>query len=145
MDCLDISAMYSFTSAQHHAGFCHNDLHIQNVMYIKTDYEKLTYKLGNEFYQVPTYGIIIKIVDFGRSTFVHDEKLYMGDVFRKRGEAGEQYTFPYEEPSKQYFKHKPILPNYSFDLSRFACSFMEDYYSRKQKNDPLYDLLILGF
>ena len=102
-------------------------------MYIKTDYEKLTYKLGNEFYQVPTYGIIIKIVDFGRSTFVHDEKLYMGDVFRKRGEAGEQYTFPYEEPSKQYFKHKPILPNYSFDLSRFACSFMEDYYSRNKR------------
>jgi hypothetical protein len=101
--------------------FTHNDLHTNNIMYVKTDIEYLYYKLDNHLYRVPTYGYIYKIIDFGRSIYKYNGNQYCSDSFAKDGDAHSQYNF---EPF--YNKSKPqILPNYSFDLSRLGTSIYD--------------------
>jgi hypothetical protein len=62
---------------QKHYFFTHNDLHINNIMYTKTDKPFLYYKYNNQYFKVPTYGKIFKIIDFGRSIFTFKKKTYM--------------------------------------------------------------------
>jgi hypothetical protein len=102
--------------------FVHNDLHVQNVMGFPTNNEYIYYNQGGINYKVPTYGYIMKIIDFGRSTYILNSQHYIGDVFNRDGDAGGQYTLP---SSKSYRKNG-VIPNPSFDLARFACSFVED-------------------
>lgn len=102
--------------------FVHNDLHVQNVMGFPTNDEYIYYHQDGINYKVPTYGYIMKIIDFGRSTYIFDGEYYIGDVFNRDGDAGGQYTLP----SSKSYRKKGIIPNPSFDLARFACSFVED-------------------
>ena len=46
--------------------FTHNDLHINNVMYVKTDRPFLYYKYNNQYFKVPTFVKLFKIIDFGK-------------------------------------------------------------------------------
>tara|TARA_B100001094_G_C18193164_1_gene808689 strand:- start:2 stop:1516 length:1515 start_codon:yes stop_codon:yes gene_type:complete len=103
--------------------FVHNDLHIQNVMGISTNETHLYYIRNGIEYKVPTYGYIMKIIDFGRSTYTLNGKYYIGDVFDEDGEAGGQYTTP---SCKCFNTNKEVKPHPAFDLARFACSFVED-------------------
>lgn len=131
------------TCANHHLNFVHNDLHIENVMCEKTKEEFIYYKISNNYYKVPTHGYIMKIIDFGRATFIHNNELIMGDVFSNKGDAGDQYTYPYEQEEKsmlyetesddesideytEYDKNQETTPKFSFDLSRFSCSLIEE-------------------
>jgi len=123
--------------------FVHNDLHIQNIMGKKTDIPFLYYKIDENIFKVPTHGYIMKIIDFGRSTFTYKDNIYFGDVFEKKNEAGGQYTYPYEDDSwsdvsstssefDEYIRHdrvtkEEVNPTPCFDLARFACSILEDY------------------
>ena len=100
--------------------FVHNDLHIQNVMGVVTKDEYIYYKLDTMYYKVPTFGYVMKIIDYGRSTFTLNGKQYMGDIFDEDGEAGGQYTTTSSQTTKE------ITPHPGFDLARFACSFVED-------------------
>jgi len=115
--------------AQYHYGFVHNDLHTNNVMWDETPDEFIYYKLVSDtdiYYRVPTYGKIMKIIDFGRATFwLKDrKKLIISDAYEDGNDAGGQYNcFPYyndEEPE--------ILPNPSFDLCRLAVSMFDAIY-----------------
>jgi hypothetical protein len=101
--------------------FTHNDLHTNNVMYIETDKKYIYYCYKKKYYKVPTFGRIFKIIDFGRSIFKFDGKLFCSDSFQNGGDASTQYN------TEPYFNgKKPRLePNYSFDLCRLACSIFD--------------------
>lgn len=101
--------------------FTHNDLHTNNIMYVKTNTEFLYYKFNGIFYKVPTYGRIYKIIDFGRSIYKYQGRQYCSDSFAPSGDGAGQYNF---EP---YFNEKKsrLDPNYSFDLCRLGCSIFD--------------------
>ena len=99
----------------------HNDLHTNNIMYIKTDIKFLYYKYKNVCYKVPTYGKIFKIIDFGRAIYKYKNVFFCSDSFHPKGDAATQYNVePYLNDKK------PRLgPNMSFDLCRLGCSMYD--------------------
>ena len=63
-------------------------LHINNIMYQSTDRPYLYYKYNNQYYKVPTYGKLFKIIDFGRSIFTFLQKnLYASTSFQSMVKA----------------------------------------------------------
>lgn len=102
-------------------GLTHNDLHTNNVMYNKTDKKYIYYCYKKKYYKVPTFGRIFKIIDFGRSIYKFDGKLFCSDSFQIGGDAATQYnTEPYLNNKKPRLE-----PNFSFDLCRLACSIFD--------------------
>jgi hypothetical protein len=101
--------------------FTHNDLHTNNVMYNKTDKEFLYYCYKKKYYKVPTFGRIFKIIDFGRSIYKFDGKVFCSDSFQNGGDAATQYN------TEPFFNDKKprLEPNYSFDICRLACSIFD--------------------
>jgi hypothetical protein len=101
--------------------FTHNDLHTNNVMYNKTDKKFIYYCYKKKYYKVPTFGRIFKIIDFGRSIYKFNGKLFCSDSFQAGGDAATQYnTEPYLNEKKPRLE-----PNFSFDLCRLACSIFD--------------------
>lgn len=125
--------------------FTHNDLHTNNVMYNETDKKFIYYCYKKKYYKVPTFGRIFKIIDFGRSIYKFDGKLFCSDSFDIGGDAASQYnTEPYLNEKKPRLE-----PNYSFDLCRLACSIfdyvVEDFEEIKDLNkckDPVKRLIV---
>jgi len=122
----------------------HNDLHTNNVMYNNTTIKYLYYCYNKKYYKVPTFGKIFKIIDFGRSIYKFNNKIFCSDSFNTNGDASTQYnTEPY------FNENKPRLePNFSFDLCRLACSMfdyvVDDIYEIKDltKCDPIVKLIV---
>jgi hypothetical protein len=108
---------------QHMFAFTHNDLHTNNIMFVKTDKKFLHYLHKGVYYRVPTHGRIMKIIDFGRAVYKYRGQTMCSDSFDRGGDAATQYNCePYLNPKK------PRLdPNPSFDLCRLACSLF-DYF-----------------
>lgn len=101
--------------------FTHNDLHTNNVMYNHTDKKYIYYCYKKKHYKVPTFGRIFKIIDFGRSIYKFDGKIFCSDSFQMGGDAATQYnTEPYLNEAKPRLE-----PNPSFDLCRLACSIFD--------------------
>ena len=128
---------FALTYLQKHYQFTHNDLHINNVMFQKTESKYLYYKYNNIYFRVPTYGYIFKIIDFGRAIFKYRNKVYMNDVFSDYGEAGGQYTYPKQvqftiERDREYIK-----PNYHFDLCRLSMTILEELNSKEYSEETL--------
>jgi hypothetical protein len=128
---------FALTYLQKHYQFTHNDLHINNVMFKKTESKYLYYKCNNIYFRVPTYGYIFKIIDFGRAIFKYRDKVYMNDVFSDYGEAGGQYTHPKQvqftiERDKEYIK-----PNYHFDLCRLSMTILEELNDKEYSEESL--------
>ena len=125
--------------------FTHNDLHTNNVMYNQTDKKFIYYCYKKKHYKVPTFGRIFKIIDFGRSIYKFDGKLFCSDSFQAGGDAATQYnTEPYLNEKKPRLE-----PNYSFDLCRLACSIfdyvIEDFDEVKDLSkcdDPVKRLIV---
>lgn len=141
--------MFALAYAQRNFGFVHNDLHANNVMYVSTTKEYLYYNVSGTTYRVPTFGYIIKVIDFERSiasfkiTGMKEPKLFMSDHYDPNEEAGGQYNC---EP---YFisKYPTVKPNPSFDLSRFATSMFWDLFPEGPtyegyKTNPLFEMMI---
>jgi serine/threonine protein kinase len=101
--------------------FTHNDLHTNNIMFIKTDQEFLYYVYKRNTYKVPTFGKIYKIIDFGRAIYNYNGERFCSDSFAPSGDASTQYNCePYMD------NDKPRLdPNYSFDLCRLGCALYD--------------------
>jgi len=121
--CLSMSMqiIMILTTYQKAFHFTHNDLHTNNIMYITTDEPFIYYRYNHIIYRVPTYGKIYKIIDFGRSIYTFDGKIFCSDCFSKSGDACTQYNFgPFVNPNKPR-----IEPNYSFDLCRLGCSIYD--------------------
>lgn len=141
--------VFALAYAQRTIGFVHNDLHVHNVMYVKTDKEYLYYNSGGRNYRVPTYGYIMKIIDFDRSTYsiklagMRDARFFMSDQFDVREEAGGQYNV---EPF-YIQKYTEVKPNASFDLARLATSLFWDCFPNgplceEYADDPLFKILM---
>lgn len=122
--------MFALAFAQRNFAFVHNDLHANNVMFNKTDKEFLYYNCGGTLFQVPTYGYLIKIIDFERSSMslklngMKEPKFFISDHFLIDEEAAGQYNCePFYTP-----KQPSIKPNPSFDLVRLATSLFWDLF-----------------
>ena len=122
--------------------FTHNDLHTNNVMWIKTEKKFINYKYDNVYYRVPTYGKIYKVIDFGRAIYNFKGDTICSDSYHPKGDAATQYNC---EP---YFnKKKPRLePNKSFDLCRLGCSlfdyFVEDVEEQNEVESDIEKLVV---
>ena len=86
---------YGLAVAQKKFNFVHNDLHSSNIMFKNTTLEYLYFNFKGKYFKIPTYGKIVKIIDFGRATFNVGENIFFSDVFKKNGDAEGQYSFPY--------------------------------------------------
>jgi hypothetical protein len=123
--------------AQHWFGFVHNDLHTNNVMWVRTDVEYLYYVIEGKgkktYYKVPTYGYSMKIIDFGRATYHLPEPagFFISDAFFPGNDAANQYNC---EPFFDQKAGKKVEPNPSFDLSRLAVSMLEALYPTRPAN-----------
>ena len=117
--------------AQQTYDFVHNDLHTNNVMWCGTGETHLYYHVtgavgGDRYYRVPTFGRIMKIIDFGRATFrppasSGDNSVWFPDAFAPDADAGHQYNC-----GRYFVQGEPkVLPNKSFDLCRLAVAMLE--------------------
>ncbi len=140
--------LFALTFAQRTFGFVHNDLHSNNIMYVKTDKEHLFYKVDGQSYKVPTYGYLIKIIDFERGigsvrvAGTKHAKTFVSDHFSPNEEAGGQYNI---EPF-HVSKVETIKPNPSFDLVRLATSMFWDLFPNgpdetEYDNNPIFTTL----
>lgn len=135
MTLITLQKMFSLT---------HNDLHTNNIMWIKTNKKHLCYKLSGTYYKVPTFGKIYKIIDFGRAIYKFKGKIVCSDSFHPKGDAATQYNC---EP---YFNEKKprLEPNPSFDLCRLGCSiydFLVEDTSNEMKNLSEIEQIIVGW
>ena len=133
----------ALAAAQKEYDFVHNDLHTNNVMWCGTGETHLYYHVtgasgGDRWYKVPTYGRIMKIIDFGRATFRPPivggagNHVWLPDAYAPGADAWGQYNFgPYfdrEEPKVQ--------PNRSFDLCRLAVAILDTLWPDKPADAP---------
>jgi hypothetical protein len=110
----------------------HNDLHTNNIMYVSTPFDYIYYVYQSKYYRVPTYGKIMKIIDFGRSIYTYRGTLFCSDSFAPGGDADTQYN---SEP--HYDDSKPrIDPNPSFDLCRLGCSIYDFVIDEEGETNP---------
>lgn len=122
--------MFALAYAQRTFSFVHNDLHANNVMFVQTDKEYFYYNCDGVIFKVPTYGYLIKLIDFERGIAqiklagMKDSKLFMSDHFAVSEEAGGQYNY-----GDFYTQKVPeIKPNFSFDLVRLSTSLFWDMF-----------------
>jgi hypothetical protein len=124
----------ALAAAQHWYGFVHNDLHTNNIMWVTTAEEYLYYRAhkgkSSWIARVPTYGRIMKIIDFGRATFTLPEPggFFISDAFYPGHDAGEQYNC---EPFYDAEEGARVEPNPSFDLCRLSVSLLESLYPER--------------
>lgn len=122
--------MFALAFAQRNFGLTHNDLHSNNVMYVQTTQEFLYYNCSGSYYKVPTFGYLIKIIDFERGVTsirlagMKESKTFMSDHFSVNEEAGGQYN------SEPFYNNRfpSVKPNPSFDLVRLATSMFWDLF-----------------
>lgn len=122
---------FGLAAGQKHLKYIHNDLHSDNIMFNKTEDKYKYFKYEDIYYQIPTFGRDIKIIDFARSIFKVNNHLFYSDVFERSGDAGGQYGYP---PSK-FLKTKM---NYNFDLARLATTIIEYF----DVESPIFKLLM---
>jgi serine/threonine protein kinase len=124
----------ALTEAQHYFGFVHNDLHSNNVMWSGTGRTHLYYRVhkGKDTFlmKVPTYGRIMKIIDFGRASYHLPDPagFIISDAFFPGNDAAEQYNC---EPFYDEKEGKRVEPNRSFDLARLSISMIETLYQER--------------
>ena len=141
--------IFALAFAQRNFAFTHNDLHGNNIMFLKTPKEFLYYSFEDKTYKLPTYGYLLKIIDFDRGISLiklnnmKESRLFMSDQFNFCEEAGGQYNFKpfYTEKAPQ------IKPNPSFDLTRLATALFWDLYPEgpeypEYQNYPVFKLFM---
>ena len=124
---------FGLSVAQKLYNFVHNDLHSQNIMFVPTKDKYLYFEYNSKHFKIPTFGKIVKIIDFGRATFEYNKTIYFSSVFDDSGDAEGQYDYP---ENNSYDKCK-TKPNYSFDLARLSTTIIEYF----EKNNCIYKLL----
>ena len=112
---------FGLAVAQKYFSFVHNDLHSSNVMFKATPLKFLYYQIGNNFYKIPTYGKVTKIIDFARGTFKFGDRWVFSDQFKEDNDAHGQYDYPVDGTLKNC-EHKP---NPSFDLVRLGTTIIQ--------------------
>ena len=125
----------ALSAAQHWFGFVHNDLHSNNVMWSPTTQSHIVYRVHKgksvTFMRVPTFGKLMKIIDFGRASFHLPDPagFFISDAFFPGNDAATQYNCePFLEDGKK------VEPNPSFDLCRLSVSMLESLYPERPGN-----------
>jgi hypothetical protein len=142
LSCIVVQILMMLITYQKLFDLTHNDLHTNNIMYIKTEKKYLYYKLDGKHYKVQTFGKIFKIIDFGRAIYKYKGNIICSDSFHKDGDAATQYNCePYYNDKKSL-----IEPNSSFDLCRLGCSMydfiMEEYESLDDNIAPIHKIIM---
>jgi hypothetical protein len=120
-----LQIIFTLITYQKAFDFTHNDLHTNNIMFIETEEEYIYYKYKHEYFKVPTFGKIWKIIDYGRAIYKFKGKQIVSDSYHKNEDAGTQYNF-----GEYYNPRKPIIePNNSFDLCRLSCSLFDYFFN----------------
>ncbi len=135
--------IFALAYAQRNFGFTHNDLHANNVMYVPYDKEFLYYNCGGQLYKVPTFGYLIKIIDFERGiasikvSGMKEPKVFMSDHYDLDEEAGGMFNYD------AYFtpKYPEIKPNASGDLVRLATSLYWDLFPEEDSTSRLCGMM----
>lgn len=122
--------------AQHYFGFVHNDLHTNNIMWNGTGVTDIYYRVvkGKDtwYMKIPTYGRLMKIIDFGRASFtVPNVGFFISDAFFPGNDAATQYNC---DPFYDSAEGKKVEPNTSFDLCRLAVSLLESLFPDRPAN-----------
>tara|TARA_Y100001958_G_scaffold159954_1_gene164624 strand:- start:694 stop:2157 length:1464 start_codon:yes stop_codon:yes gene_type:complete len=120
---------YALIYLQKCFNFTHNDLHINNIMYKKTNKKFLYYKYNNLYFKVPTFGFIFYIIDFGRSIFTFKNKIFTNDIFSEFGDCEGQYDYPINNIElfvKNKIEKENTKINYSFDMCRLTTTILEE-------------------
>lgn len=113
-------------------GFTHNDLHTNNIVWTPTDQKYFFYEnRDGTVWRIPTYGKVFRLIDFGRSIFWINEKLFFSDDFKEGNDAAEQFYFGSLRTDES---QKEIYPNPSFDLCRLAVSLFEALFPIKPES-----------
>ena len=112
---------FGLAVAQKYFNFVHNDLHSSNVMFKNTESKFLYFQIGSNYYCIPTYGKITKIIDFARGTFKFGDRWVFSDQFKEDNDANGQYDYPVDGTLKNC-EHKP---NPSFDLVRLGTTVIQ--------------------
>jgi hypothetical protein len=128
-----LQVIMALIAYQHMFAFTHNDLHTNNIMFVKTDKKFLHYHYNGIYYRVPTHGRIMKIIDFGRAVYKYRGQTMCSDSFDRGGDAATQYNC---EPYMNLKKPR-LDPNPSFDLCRLACSLF-DYFVEDIRDEAEY-------
>lgn len=100
----------------------HNDLHINNIMCKYTKKKYLYYKYNNQLFKVPTFGIIVKIIDWGRGLLKLNDQLLWNNIYNTNNSASGQY----KNPKICFNKSKEYTINRSFDITIFSYSFLNE-------------------
>jgi len=141
--------VFALAYAQRNFAFTHNDLHGNNIMYVPTTAEFVYYFHAGQSFAVPTYGNIMKIIDFDRGIGsiklpgMKEARVFMSDQFHPDEEAGGQYNCePFYTKS-----HSQVKPNPSFDLVRLATSlfwdiFPEGPFHSEYETNPVFKLFV---
>uniref|UniRef100_A0A6C0EZX8 Protein kinase domain-containing protein n=1 Tax=viral metagenome TaxID=1070528 RepID=A0A6C0EZX8_9ZZZZ len=112
---------FGLAVAQKYFSFVHNDLHSSNVMFKRTPLKYLYFQIANNYYRVPTFGKITKIIDFARGTFKFGDRWVFSDQFKEDGDASGQYDYPVDGS----LKNCEFKPNPSFDLVRLGTTVIQ--------------------
>ena len=112
---------FGLAVAQKYFSFVHNDLHSSNVMFKATPAKFLYFQVNANYYRIPTYGKITKIIDFARGTFKFGDRWVFSDQFKEDNDAFGQYDYPVDGTLKNC-EHKP---NPSFDLVRLGTTVIQ--------------------
>lgn len=127
---------HALATANKLLNFIHNDLHECNIMFTKTEEEYIYYKINGKLYAIPTYGKILKIIDFARSCIEYNGRWVLSNHYKPVREAYGIYDYPNDDG--KYDEDAEHLPNPSFDLVRFFTTiapYVED------ENPEIYNLI----
>ena len=114
---------FSLNFIQTHFNMIHNDLHIGNILYKKTNEKYIYYYFNNRYYKIPTFNRIYIIIDWERSTFEYNGKFFHNDVYLSNNDCSGQYYYN----SYHYCNKKNKLPNKSFDITFLITSILNFY------------------
>ena len=115
----------------------HNDLHLGNIMFKDTTKKYIYYYFKNTYYKVPTFGKIVKIIDWNRATMKYNGVPLNNLEYTNVGDCRDMYRFENSIDNQK----KKILPNPNFDLAILAYEIL-NIAKILNKKSKLYKLLI---
>tara|TARA_B110000908_G_C10243501_1_gene447457 strand:- start:738 stop:2066 length:1329 start_codon:yes stop_codon:yes gene_type:complete len=110
----------ALTIIQKYFNLYHNDLHFSNIMFSYTEDKYLYYTYKNKYYKIPTYNKILKIIDWGRSSYNFNNYQGKNTAYNSLGPTFGQYIYNRINLNNQ----KPIPFNPSIDMALFASNLL---------------------
>ena len=106
-------------------GIKHNDLHFGNIMLKKTSKKFLYYNINNSYYKIPTFGFIICIFDWGRSTYNFNGYIGKNTIYSSSKDCFKQYV--YKRINKKGCKSIELDNNLWTDIVMVSHSILHEF------------------